>query len=805
MFKRHRRILWLLNHKTLMQYEVPLLVEMGFEVFVPKVTPQDAAFRSASVSHQWDSTLSLPDEVLKLLNEVDFYDRLWSPEVVRFINQYFGAVFIIPFGLQTLEALRHFEGRVLFRAFGLENGKSYGAVLAHLHGIEVLERIKAAGDRFWFAAGYDQLKECEPRILVRRGLFLPIGLPSSYWRREGTWRGGSGKILFVCPNLVTNPYYARLYGLFKSEFGHLPHVIVGAQDVPTTDPDVRGFVTDDELIELYQTSAALYYPSRERRHLHYSPIEAMITGTPVVFHDDCLLSRLAGRMVAGAVKDSSEALVLLRALIEDTGEVRARIVDDQRDIPRCFSDEFCKPQWRLEIKRSGLGSQGRGDGGFSRLWREIGRRLRLTRKATFIETGPRREPVRRREIAGPAASEGDPQEGIDFSQEELPLFLCHFEGLSEPDSWGRWSDGSSVKLSLETPLHGRVSIEVVGGAYGANLNCPISVKCGDAVGVLSFGSPPWEPETKTLSMEFKKPCSTIEILVPHPTCLEEGQRSLGLGLCRMRFVAEQKGVGGSSSVRGTEADREGILRRIRGRWEAVNRLDQCILKSYKPTCLVCGYSARVETFAIREAECVFGGGRLERYECPECGCVFGPRKVIELHPAVLAQDYKDLYATYSEADSTHNEIRAFHALSPRKGGVYLNYGSGGWSKSASMLNEEGYEVHAYDPFYKGSHPNMLTKKGLKERRFDGIYSNNVIEHFTKPIETFLFLRSLLKRGGSMSHATACYDYLYDYTRFHTVFFTGISVQILSSKTKLRLGDRQREGEFICQVFHRPWW
>jgi hypothetical protein len=64
---------------------------------------------------------------------------------------------------------------------------------------------------------------------------------------------------------------------------------------------------------------------------------------------------------------------------------------------------------------------------------------------------------------------------------------------------------------------------------------------------------------------------------------------------------------------------------------------------------------------------------------------------------------------------------------------------------------------------------------------------------------------LLMRGGSMSHATACYDYLYDYTRFHTVFFTGISVQILSSKTKLRLGDRQREGEFICQVFHRPWW
>ena len=122
-----------------------------------------------------------------------------------------------------------------------------------------------------------------------------------------------------------------------------------------------------------------------------------------------------------------------------------------------------------------------------------------------------------------------------------------------------------------------------------------------------------------------------------------------------------------------------------------------------------------------------------------------------------------------------------------------------------MLNAEGYQVYAYDPFYKGKHPNMLSTKDLKRRKFDGIYSNNVIEHFTRPVDEFLFLRSLLKRGGAMSHATACYDYLYDFTRFRTVFFTGNSVQFLASKTKLQLGTRHRDGEFICQVFRRPRW
>ena len=244
---------------------------------------------------------------------------------------------------------------------------------------------------------------------------------------------------------------------------------------------------------------------------------------------------------------------------------------------------------------------------------------------------------------------------------------------------------------------------------------------------------------------------------------------------------------------------------VRPRWDALNFLEECILAQYEPTCILCRYSAKRDAFTIKEAQCIFGGGRLERYKCPSCGCIFGPRKFVELHPTLLTQDYKDLYSVYSESDSSENEVRAFRMLSPKKAGIYLNYGSGAWSKSATILQSEGYKVFTFDSFCDGNHPEMLTLKEVKSMKFDGIYSNNVIEHFIDPVAEFRFLRSILKRGAAMSHASPCYEYLYEFTRFHTVFFTGSSVKYLASQARLGLGKKMHDGEFICQVFRRPWW
>jgi glycosyltransferase involved in cell wall biosynthesis len=291
MLRKNKRILWLLCHRTLIQYEVPLLRSLGFEVFVPKIIPKTEQFKSGAVDFSFDESLTIPKHALRVLNSCHFYRQKWPREVAFYMNRYFGTAFIMPVeGFR--ESVTNFEGNLLLRAFGLINTLSYHKHLKALYGEQVFGWINAVRHRFWFAAGYEQLKECEPPLFTERSLYLPIGLSPSFWRNANTWTGMERRVLFFCPSIVKNPYHAAVYRQFKREFGDLPHLIVGKQDVPVDDPHVLGFVSDQELVDLYKSCSVLLYPSRERRHVHYSPVEANIVGTPIVFYDDTLLARI---------------------------------------------------------------------------------------------------------------------------------------------------------------------------------------------------------------------------------------------------------------------------------------------------------------------------------------------------------------------------------------------------------------------------------------------------------------------------------------------------------------------------------
>lgn len=98
---KNKRVLWLLNHKTLMPYEAKLLVELGYEVFTPKVIPTATGFRSGAVDFSYDKTLSIPKRVLARLNSFNFYETAWPSDIVKLLNRYFGAIYIIPYGKQV--------------------------------------------------------------------------------------------------------------------------------------------------------------------------------------------------------------------------------------------------------------------------------------------------------------------------------------------------------------------------------------------------------------------------------------------------------------------------------------------------------------------------------------------------------------------------------------------------------------------------------------------------------------------------------------------------------------------------------
>ena len=72
----------------------------------------------------------------------------------------------------------------------------------------------------------------------------------------------------------------------------------------------------------------------------------------------------------------------------------------------------------------------------------------------------------------------------------------------------------------------------------------------------------------------------------------------------------------------------------------------------------------------------------------------------------------------------------------------------------------------------------------------------------RPVEEFRYFHSILKPGARMAHASPCYRYSYSDTRFHVVFLTGGSSEVLADRSGFRVVGRQEEDEFISVLFER---
>lgn len=243
------------------------------------------------------------------------------------------------------------------------------------------------------------------------------------------------------------------------------------------------------------------------------------------------------------------------------------------------------------------------------------------------------------------------------------------------------------------------------------------------------------------------------------------------------------------------------------KWQLIDHLS---VEEEKPddiiTCKICGNKHRRSEYEIKEAECIFNGGHLKRYICPDCGVIFGPGKFEALGQKGIEEDYRIHYLGFDEGNSINKEERAFYMLKPEKGRRYLNYGCGKWSKSLQELREHGYDVYGYEPYAPEiDNPYLITDKDqLKKMRFDGIYSNDVLEHLLDPVNDLIFMKSILiYPWGKMSHCTSCYIYKYEFTRFHTHFFTGDSIRVLTQKAGLEIEDYcddMENNDFICYVY-----
>lgn len=201
------------------------------------------------------------------------------------------------------------------------------------------------------------------------------------------------------------------------------------------------------------------------------------------------------------------------------------------------------------------------------------------------------------------------------------------------------------------------------------------------------------------------------------------------------------------------------------------------------TCPICKTNHDENTLIVYESDCHFApveniNQHLVRYRCNVCEVIFGPLDMLMLSTEQITNAYRSLYGSgYKEMDATDWEYKIFSTLNPKTNGLYINWGAG-TSKTSEMAKMNGYTILNYDPGMP-SELGYLSLEEVKSLKVDGIISNNVLDHLQDPISDLLLMKSLLREGGMMVHASDGFRYSVHFTKFHLFFFIGKSSQYIS--------------------------
>ena len=366
--RQRPRVLWALNHATLVKSECALLERLGCEILTPKVCPKALLERSGSIDYSYDRTLTIPAEDLAVLNSCDFYAQDVDPAAMALLRTHFDAVFLSA-GHATIETFhQNFGGLLILRAFGQEKGFTYAQLLDQrvkkrrwprwrdrllmLPGAwgtpTLLEKLVSRGEYFLFGGCYHEVIDNEPAQLKTAATYLPIGVPRDTWVLADSWSGGDDRVMFVCP-CVHLDYYRKIYADFRAGFGDLPFAVYGNQAEGNRDPDLVGFLARADYDERMRRHAVMFYHSSEPCHLHYHPIEAVAMGMPLVYMAGGMLERMGGPDQPGLCRTPAEAKEKLRRIIAGDRKLTDRIRAAQPRLLDEFRDEFVEAAWRREL------------------------------------------------------------------------------------------------------------------------------------------------------------------------------------------------------------------------------------------------------------------------------------------------------------------------------------------------------------------------------------------------------------------------------------------------------------------------
>ncbi|WP_085524177.1 hypothetical protein [Tuberibacillus sp. Marseille-P3662] len=296
------RIFWLCTHQTLRYEEVPLLMEAGAEVipglgesFWLKYDP-DYENETARLYPHWRKSCTLPTHIVEKLRRIDILGKkgALTPEEASFFNQWVDVIFISNYPEILGNVSKWFQGYVVFRVFGHGDYTTYTEQLRRLN-VNIDQVV--ANDKYVWSPILSSLGKRELPQLSKNKFYLNAFVSQErlgfQWAKDQSQPYLSTTISY----LDGNPQAREIYEDFAERFGDIPYVVLGKNSkhaVKGLSDKVLGHLNDQQFFsKIAHSRMFVYFGLGSNYHLHYTPIEAIKMGVPVVFLEQSGLAQEA--------------------------------------------------------------------------------------------------------------------------------------------------------------------------------------------------------------------------------------------------------------------------------------------------------------------------------------------------------------------------------------------------------------------------------------------------------------------------------------------------------------------------------
>lgn len=324
------RMLWVCSHLVLRYEEVPLWIEAGVEVIPSLGHPEWIRFDSRyddetdAMYPNWRAHCTLPTNVADAVRRVDLADP--GAEGIELINEWVDIIYVASFAELVESVLHWFRGTVIYRTFGTPPLLGY-TDYSHLKGLDM--NVFGNANNFVWSPILKSLNDTEDERLARNTLYLPAFVSRERLPFQWAGRDSDRSVATLYSYLHDSNWMYGHYTKFKEAFRSIDYEVLGRNDKRSprcADPVIVGNVDFPVLMSRLTRSRLFCYGGVESHyHLHFTPLEAMTVDVPILFLEECGLTREATEYGIGKEELRSVGMC---ANHEEMAEKAALLLDD---------------------------------------------------------------------------------------------------------------------------------------------------------------------------------------------------------------------------------------------------------------------------------------------------------------------------------------------------------------------------------------------------------------------------------------------------------------------------------------------